>query len=173
MSAGNCVHRSTDDATLPASASRVTLGHYTTTLPSVMRSRRHALPHQHARSSSSLENIIYTLNLEGRALLVSARTNIRRHALSVFARHEVGDIGRIGRWTQVGFTPNEQDWDRRPTYASNFFDPLGRTGQRSIKMARQGKKKLVQDVEPTFTDTFSRESGVSIAKAIKITCDLE
>jgi len=138
-----------------------------------MRSRRHALPHQHARSSSSLENIIYTLNLEGRALLVSARTNIRRHALSVFARHEVGDIGRIGRWTQVGFTPNEQDWDRRPTYASNFFDPLGRTGQRSIKMARQGKKKLVQDVEPTFTDTFSRESGVSIAKAIKITCDLE
>jgi hypothetical protein len=27
--------------------------------------------------------------------------------------------------------------------------------------------------KPTFTDTLSRESGVSIAKAIKITCDLE
>ena len=59
----------------------------------------HALPHQHARPSSSLENIVHALNLEGRALLVRTRTDISRHALGIFTRDKVADIRGIGRWT--------------------------------------------------------------------------
>lgn len=69
-------------------------------------------------------------------------------------------------WAEVGFASNQYDRNGWTTYRPNFLYPLA-AKPLSVNRDLNLRSQL------TLVSTFSSESGVSRAKAISITCDLE
>ena len=65
----------------------------------MVRIRRHALAHQHACARCSLEYIVYTLDLQRRALFVRPRPNRLCDALSLFSTHVLRVVRRA--WSEL------------------------------------------------------------------------
>ncbi len=75
--------------------------------------RSNPLPHQHTSPSSSLKNIINTLNLQRRTLLIRPRANRPRHPLRLLPTHVV-PVGGVGRGrAEIEFAADEDDGDLR------------------------------------------------------------
>jgi hypothetical protein len=152
----------TNDAASPFMV-RITIARSTAPLSCVSASR-YTFTHQHARPSCHLKDIVNAFNLQRRALFVSARADRLRDSLCLSSRDESANTGVITRWTQVRFAAYENYGDGRSTYGPHFFDPLIYQCDFSL-----GSYNPAIGRNHTLKVTFSNESGVSIANAIRIT----
>ena len=130
----------------------------------MMMTSGRTVPHQHTCPSSALEDIIDTLYAKGTAFPVISGTDSLRHSFRLLSADILVVIWVIRRRSEVGLAADQYDWNCRPTDRSHFFYPLVIHKRVEFQTWEQGRQ-----LELTLTVTFSRESGVSIAYAIKIT----
>lgn len=134
-----------------------------------MRSRGHALAHEHRRARRRLEHVVHALDLQRRALLVRPRPDRLRDLLRLRPRHELRRVRAALWWPQVRLAANEDDGYLGAADRAHFFYPLREGAGRSAEVETEEATRETR----TLTETLSSESGVSMAKAIRMTCDFE
>lgn len=94
------------------------------TLPAVVTPCRGTIPHQHACPSSTLKDIVYTLDTKGAAFFKVASPDVLRYTFSLCTSDIVVIIGVIRGRPQVRFASDQDDWDGRTTDRPHLFYPL-------------------------------------------------
>lgn len=93
-------------------------------LSTMMGAARSTVPHQHAGSGGSLEDIVNTLNTKSAAFFVVPGADVMGNTLGLRSCHVIQVTWMILWWPEVGFASDKDDRNDGPADGPHLFYPL-------------------------------------------------